>query len=149
MGTCPCPACKDMRLNLAPLLLLVATTRAAHWAGKSVFAGVGLGIGATTIEFTAELDLAGDRLTGTGEDKQGTFKLEGTNKNFVLKYDKSFCERVEYSVEKAGAKDMSGSYKFTECSTAQYKKDHPFAGMFAPATSSGAGTWSMACKSGC
>ena len=112
--TCPCPACKDMQLSLAPLLLLVATTRAAHWAGKailtfyliahsvficriyivvkranralqSVFAGVGLGIGATTMEFTAELDLAGERLTGTGKDKQGTFKLEGNKKNFVIK----------------------------------------------------------------
>ena len=40
-------------------------------------------------------------------------------------------------------------FRFTRCSTADYKAQNPFLGLFAPAFTSGKGTFEIICKSGC
>merc|ERR1739848_663311 len=131
------------------LLLLSSTVRASTWSGQFIFEGVGFGIGRLATEFTADLQIAAGRLSGTGRDENGGFRLDGTTRLFTKKYNDPSCDLIEYTVKEASAREMRGSYRFSRCSTAQYKARNPFLGLFAPSTSTGAGTWSMSCTSQC
>eukprot|EP00092_Neocalanus_flemingeri_P050981 GFUD01059117.1.p1 GENE.GFUD01059117.1~~GFUD01059117.1.p1 ORF type:complete len:176 (+),score=35.38 GFUD01059117.1:122-649(+) len=138
--------------NLALLVLVIfwaENIEGGLWEGVDIFEGVGAGIGKGRREFKAEIYIEENSIQGVGTDESGNFRMEGSVDKFSKTYEEEKCKEIEYRGVLVNQNWINGTYKFTECSTADYKAKNPFLGLFAPSSVSGSGTFEVSCKTDC